>query len=220
MNAAISFTGGSNSPDKDGVVGTLAILLGDLKLRASTTTTPAPVIGPNSLADLSLSLSLEKPGSFAIDYDVPTKDVRFQFMNSVNVLDKRLNLTYTHARRANLTALDASLLLSPANKVWGSYGFDSRDCKVKYSYVQGGVRTFEPCYDVAGNSWDISVSQRILDGDVIRAFYRTSSKVLGLELLWQGANREGRFKISASMNLAEGLKVPKLSAESTWNFEM
>lgn len=116
-------------------------------------------------------------------------------MNSVNVLDKPLHLTYTHARRANLTALDGSLVLNPASKVWGRYGFGSGDCKVKYSYVQGGVRTFEPCYDVAKDSWDISVSQRIFDGDVIRAFYRTSSKVLGLELLWQGMNRDGRFKV-------------------------
>ena len=27
-------------------------------------------------------------------------------------------------------------------------------------------------------------------------------------------------QITASMNLAEGLKMPKLSAESTWNFEV
>lgn len=95
----------------------------------------------------------------------------------------------------NQTALDATLLIDSANKLSGSYGFGSGDCKVKYSYVHGGLRTFEPCYDVAKNSWDISVSQRILDGDVIRAFYRTSSKVLGLELLWQGLNRDGRFKV-------------------------
>ncbi|PON67480.1 Outer envelope pore protein 24B [Parasponia andersonii] len=217
MNAAISFTGGSNT-DKEGVVGTLALNAGDVRLGASTTT--PSVLGGPTLDDLSLSLSLEKPGSFIIDYDVPNRDVRFQFMNRVNVLNKQLNLTYTHSRAVNKTALDATLLIDSANKISGSYGFGSGDCKIKYSYLQGGLRTFEPCYDLAKNSWDISVSQRVLDGDVIRAYYRTSSKVLGLELLWQGLNRDGRFKITASMNLAEGLKMPKLSAESTWNFEV
>ena len=126
------------------------------------------------------------------------QDIRFQFMNSVNVMNKQLNLTYTHTRAVNQTALDATLLIDSANKLWGSYGFGSGDCKVKYSYVQDGLRTFEPCYDIAKNSWDISVSQRVLDGDFIRAFYRTSSKVLGLELLWQGLNKDGRFKVHKS----------------------
>ncbi|KAL5553970.1 hypothetical protein UlMin_041371 [Ulmus minor] len=216
MNAAISFTGGSNT-NKEGVLGTLSLNAGDLKLRASTTT-PTVVGGPTT-GDLSLSLSVEKPAFFLIDYDVPNKDVRFQFMNRVNVLDKHLSFTYTHSKRSNRTALDATLLVNPANKLWGSYSFDSGDCKLKYSYVQGS-RTFEPCYDLSKNSWDISVSQMIFDGDVIKGFYRTSSKDLGLELLWQGLNRDGRFKITASINLAEGLKMPKLSAESTWNFEV
>ncbi|XP_062111723.1 outer envelope pore protein 24B, chloroplastic-like isoform X2 [Humulus lupulus] len=192
MNAAISFTGGSNTA-KEGVVGTVALNAGDVRLRASTTT-PAVLGGPG-LPDLSLSLSVEKPGAFVIDYDVPNQDVRFQFMNRVNVLNKQLNLTYSHTMAVNQNALDATLLIDSTNKLWGSYGLGSGDCKVKYSYVQGGLRTFEPCYDVIKNSWDISVSQRILDGDVIRAFYGTSSKVLGLELLWQGLNRDGRFKV-------------------------
>lgn len=72
MNAAISFTGGTDSHNKDGVVGTVAVSAGELKLRASTTT-PAVIGAPTSLADLSLALSVEKPGEFLIDYDIPSR---------------------------------------------------------------------------------------------------------------------------------------------------
>ncbi|KAL5566358.1 hypothetical protein UlMin_029522 [Ulmus minor] len=95
MNAAISFTGGSNT-NKEGVLKILSLNVSDLKLRASTTI-PTVIGGPTS-SDLSLSLSVEKPTFFLIDYDVPNKDVRFQFMNIVNVLDKHLSFTYTHTK--------------------------------------------------------------------------------------------------------------------------
>uniref|UniRef100_A0A803QP09 Uncharacterized protein n=1 Tax=Cannabis sativa TaxID=3483 RepID=A0A803QP09_CANSA len=85
-------------------------------------------------------------------------------MNRVNVLNKQLNLTYNHTRAANQTALDATLLIDLTNKLLGSYGFGSGDCKLKYNYVYGGLRTFEPCYEFTKNFWDKTVSQRILDG--------------------------------------------------------
>lgn len=117
-------------------------------------------------------------------------------MNKMKVFDKQLNLTYSHSRTENRIGLNATLLLDSANKLWGSYGFGSGDCKVKYSFVQGGIRTIEPCYDFSNNSWDISVSQRVLDGDLMKAFYKTSSKVLGLEWSSQSlSNQGGRFKV-------------------------
>lgn len=140
-------------------------------------------------------------------------------MNTVRVLDKQLNLTYTHARGDNRTALDGTLVLGSANKLSANYAFDSGNAKLKYSYVHGGLTTFEPCYDFAKNSWDFAVSQRVDDGDVLRASYQTSSRVLGLDWL-KSSMSNGSFKVSASVNLAEESKVPKITAESTWNFEM
>lgn len=58
--------------DKLGVVGTLAVDAGDFRLLASATDTT--FVGGPSLN--GLSLSIEKPGSFFIDYDVP-KQVHF-----------------------------------------------------------------------------------------------------------------------------------------------
>ncbi|KAM7524182.1 hypothetical protein LguiA_014084 [Lonicera macranthoides] len=198
-----------------GGVGTLVVNGGDVRLRASMTDDTFSS-GPSLNG---LSLSLEKPGSFIIDYNVPKKDVRFQFMNSVRVLDKPLNLTYSHARGDNRTALDGTLVLDPANKFSANYAFDSGNCKLKYSYVHTGLTTFEPSYDVAKNSWDFAVSQRVYGDDVLKASYQASSKVLALDWL-RNSMYNGSFKVSATLNLAEELKIPKITAESTWNFDV
>lgn len=109
-------------------------------------------------------------------------------------MEKPLSLTYSHSRRSNRLAVDAGLTLNSVNKLWASYGFGSGDCKLKYTFVHGGATTFEPCYDVAANAWDVSLSRRNLDGDVARAYYRTTDKVLGLDMIWQGMNN-GQFKV-------------------------
>lgn len=141
-------------------------------------------------------------------------------MNSIRVLGKQLNTTYTHSRRENSLWLDGMLAIDSSNKVSANYKFGSGIRKLKYSYSQlGGIRTVEQCYDVSENSWDFAVSQRVYGNDVAKASFRTSSKVLGLE--WSRASPfSGSFKVKASLNLAEESKIPKLSAESTWDFDM
>ncbi|KAK9129922.1 hypothetical protein Sjap_010409 [Stephania japonica] len=206
---------GRYNPDKSNAAASLAFNAGDVKLKASIT--EAAIVNGPSLN--GLLLSVEKPGSFIVDYDVPKKDFRFQFMNSVSVLNKSLRLNYIHWRGQNRTLLDGTLVFDSSNKVSANYAFGSGNCKLKYTYQHGGVRTFEPCYDLSSNSWDFAVSQRVFGDDVFRASYQTSSKVLGLE--WcRDSKVNGQFKILASLNLAEEVKMPKLSAESTWNFEM
>lgn len=201
--------------EKSNASAALTINAGDVKLRASMT--DATVVNGPSLN--GLALSLDKPGCFLISYDVPKTDVRFQFMNTVRVSNKPLNLTYSHSWRDNRTALDGTLILDPANKVSASYAFGSNNCKMKYTYVHGGVRTFEPCYDFIKNSWDFAVSHKVYGDDVLRATYQTSSKLLGLE--WARYSKTtGSFKISASLNLEGEIKSPKLSAESSWDIEM
>ncbi|CAM8983430.1 unnamed protein product [Rhodiola kirilowii] len=78
--------------DKNTGAATVAFGVGDVKLRA--TLTDATVANGPSMN--GLALAVEKPGFFIVDYNVPKKDFRFQFMNSVKVLQKPLNLTYIH----------------------------------------------------------------------------------------------------------------------------
>ncbi|XP_057528550.1 outer envelope pore protein 24A, chloroplastic-like [Amaranthus tricolor] len=202
--------------DKTGATSAITANAGELKLKASLSDITSSTVPSFS----NLSFSVEKPGSFFIDYDVPKQDVRFQFMNSGRVLDKQLNLTYTHSIKENNCWMDGMLMIDSSNKLSANYKFDCGLSKLKYCYSQGGgVRTFESCYAVADKSWDFAVSQRVCGNDLVRASYQTSSKNLGLAWLTT-SSFGGCFKVSASVNLAEESKIPKLSAESTWDLDM
>ncbi|KAG4953457.1 hypothetical protein AAZX31_14G073400 [Glycine max] len=208
---------GKYDVDKNGAAfANIAVNAGDVKFRASVT--EATFINGPSLT--GLALAVEKPGSFIVDYNVPKKDFRFQFMNTVRVGERPLNLTYAHSRGDNRTVLDGTFVYDSANKVSANYALDSGNCKLKYTYVHKGLTTFEPAYDVAKNTWDFAVSRRVYGGDdTLRASYQTSSRVLGVEWSRNPKHTAG-FKIVASVNLAEEFKAPKLVAETTWNFEM
>ncbi|KAJ1419715.1 outer envelope pore protein 24, chloroplastic [Sesbania bispinosa] len=189
MKAALK---GKYDIDKNGgAAATIAVNAGDVKLRASIT--DATFINGPSLT--GLALAVEKPGAFIIDYNVPKKDFRFQFMNTVRVAEKPLNLTYSHSWADNRTILDGTLVFDPANKVSANHALGSGNCKLKYSYVHQGLTTFEPSYDVAKNSWDFAVSRRVYGDDLFKATYQTTSKVLGLE--WsRNSKQTGCFKIN------------------------
>jgi len=122
------------------------------------------------------------------------QDFRFQFMNAVKVVDKPLNLTYIHSRGDKRTILDGTLVIDSANKISANYMVGTEICKLKYTYVHRGLMTFEPCYDLAKNSWDFAVSQKVYSDDVLKATYQTSSKNLGLE--WSTNSKlNGNFKV-------------------------
>ncbi|XP_074273273.1 outer envelope pore protein 24, chloroplastic-like [Silene latifolia] len=196
-------------------VSTLAIPAGDFKLKASMTDATF-IKGPSFNG---LSLSLEKPGSFILDYDVPKQDFRFQFMNSIRILETPLNMTYIHNRGANRTVLDGTLVLGSSNKVSANHMMGSKNGKFKYTYVHQGLTTFEPSYDLGKNSWDFALSRRVYGDDLLKASYQTANNNLGLE--WsRNSKTTGCFKISAIFNLAEEVKMPKLMAESTWNIDI
>ncbi|KAE8714412.1 Outer envelope pore protein 24 [Hibiscus syriacus] len=193
---------------------TVAVNAGDVKLLASMS--DANIIRGPRLNNLTFTI--EKPGSFIIDYDVPNKDFRFQFMNSIRVGEKPLKLTYNHDHGGHRTVMDGALVLDPANKVSASYIFGTRNVKVKYSYVHGGDSTYEPCYDLGNNVWDFSVSKRLCD-DVFKGTYQSWTRDFALE--WSRNSKfNGKFKISATVNLAGESKVPKIFAESTWDLDM
>lgn len=201
--------------DKNGAAATIGVSAGELKLRASITDATV-VKGPSMNG---LVLAVEKPGFFIVDYNVPKKDFRFQFMNSVRIAEKRLNMTYIHSQGDNRTILEGALVIDPANKLSANYLLGPGNCKLKYTYVHKGVTTFEPSYDLSKNAWDFAVARNVYGDDVLKATYQTTSKALGLE--WsRNSKLNGCFKISASLNLNEESKVPKLTAESTWNFDM
>jgi hypothetical protein len=127
--------------------------------------------------------------------------VRFQFMNSALVYDKRLSLTYTHstsldATAASRTALDCALAIDLANKVSLSHTLGSGGCRVKYTYAHGTDRltTIEPVFDTKANAWEFAVTRKFQGGDAVKATYHASNKLLGLE--WNKDSKPGAsFKV-------------------------
>ncbi|TYI75529.1 hypothetical protein E1A91_D06G011500v1 [Gossypium mustelinum] len=205
---------GRYANEKNTAGATLVINAGDVKLRASMS--DATFVDGPSLN--GLTLAVEKPGFFIVDYDVPKKDFRFQFMNTVRVAEMPLKLTYSHSRGDNRTAVEGAFMFDSANTVSANYLLGTRNCKLKYSYVHGGDTTFEQCYDWGKMAWDFAISRRVYD-DVFKATYQTSNSDLALE--WSRNSKfNGTFKISAYMNLAEESKNPKIIAESSWDLEI
>lgn len=210
----VSLTGRHNKDVTD-AVGTITVDGGDVKLKASISDASF-VRGPPLNG---LTLSLEKPSAFSINYDFPTRDMRFQFLNTVRVMERTLRMMYTHCKGKNQTALDGMLEIDSSNKLCANYGFESRNCKLKYSYTHKGLTTIEPTYDFSTNSWDFALSQKVYANDVVRASYNSSSKILGLDWM-RNSDLNGAFKISASVNLAEESRIPTISAESILNFNV
>ncbi|KAH9300398.1 hypothetical protein KI387_011981, partial [Taxus chinensis] len=168
---------------------TLSLNAGDLKLKA-TCTDSTFVKGPSLNG---IALGVEKPGFFMIDYDLPKKAARFQFMSSAKLAGKQLKLTYIHAQKANMTVLDGNLAFDPSNKLSAKYSFASGSGQLKYSYIHHGDRTFEPAYDFGTNSWNFSMSQKVYGADTLKTSYETSKKTLGLE--WTRESKDaGSFK--------------------------
>lgn len=115
-------------------------------------------------------------------------------MNSIRVLDKPLNLNYIHFNNDNRTLVDGTLVFDSANKVTVNHMLGSGNAKLKYTYVHGGVTTFEPSYDLAKDTWDFAVSRRVYGDDVFRASYQTQSKALGVD--WTRSSKiNGSFKV-------------------------
>ncbi|CAN6280516.1 unnamed protein product [Urochloa humidicola] len=215
--------------DKATAATTLAVpAAGDLRLKASATEA-AFANGPSLRG---LTLTLEKPGAFLVDLKPHNQDVRFQFMNSALLLDKRLSLTYTHSTSLapvpadapappSRTALDCSLTFDPANKLNLSHSLGSGGCRLKYTYAHGADRltTIEPLFDTNKNAWEFAITKKFQGGDAIKGTYHASNKLLGLE--WtRDSKAGGSFKVATTFDLSDQSKAPKLIAESTWNHEI
>ncbi|GAB2219014.1 hypothetical protein Droror1_Dr00006639 [Drosera rotundifolia] len=208
----------NDKPVATSAVSTIAVPVGDDGLKFSASVTDSTFSNGPSLN--GLLLSLQKPGSFSVNFDIPKKDFRFQFMERVRVWEKPLNLTYVHSVGENRTAVEGTLVFDPENKVSASHTLgQGRNGRLKYSYVHGGVTTVEPSYDLGKNAWDFAVARKVWESDVVRASYQTGNKNLGLE--WSRNSKvNGSFKIAAIFNLAEELRLPKLVAESTWSVDL
>lgn len=123
------------------------------------------------------------------------QDFKFMFMNTIRISDKPLNMVYSHSRGDQRTMLDGTLVIDSANKVSANHVLGSGNCKLKYTFVHGGVTTFEPSYDLAKDSWDFAVSRKVYADHVLKAVYQTSNQ--NLQLDWSTKSKMiGSYKVS------------------------
>lgn len=101
--------------------------------------------------------------------------------------------SYSYRRGDRRKVIDGTLAFDSSNKVSATYVFGSRNCKLKYSYVVGGVTTLEPCYDLGKNVWDFAISRRVSE-NVFKATYQTRGRNLVLEWL-RNSLFNGTFKV-------------------------
>ncbi|MCO5574255.1 hypothetical protein L7F22_028037 [Adiantum nelumboides] len=201
-------------PSAQAASATLSVGFGELKLKASCTDRTFE----DGLSLAGVSLGVERPGLFMIDYDLPQQAARFQFMNAAKVYGKQLKLTYIHPQKANATLVESTLSFDPANKLTGKYSFHSGKGSLKYSYVHSSGVTLEPSYDFHSESWSFAAFQKFADQNTLKASYETSKKLVGLE--WTRESKEtGFFKVTCNFNANEN-KAPRLSLEKTWNLEI
>ncbi|KAI9074690.1 hypothetical protein K1719_043344 [Acacia pycnantha] len=200
----------------------LATAGSEIKLLATVTEASILNKGPSLEG---VVLALEKPDAFKVDYHVLKRDCHFKFMNTIRVLEKPLKFTYKHEWcDKSTTDLDATLELDNDNKVSANCTLgcseDKNKCKFKYKHHHNkGLTTLKPSYEVVHNVWDFAVSHKIYDINTLKASYNTSNQNLGLK--WSLASKHNAtFKIKASLNLGEKLKVPSVVAETTFNFEI
>ncbi|KAL0360695.1 UNVERIFIED_CONTAM: Outer envelope pore protein 24, chloroplastic [Sesamum radiatum] len=208
-------------PEKAAAGATVAFKFRDLRLRTSISDTV--FVDGTSLNDFSVAL--EKPGFFSVDFNIPKKDYEFKFSHDLKLGGKPLNLSYTRTKSDVIqgdarTILEGILLMDSANKVSVNHVPEAGIMKLGYTYEHRGLTTFEPSYDVLKNSFELAVSHRVHGDNVLRAMLDTSSKTLGVELSQSSKLNGPAFKILASFNLADEQKMPKLYAETTWDFEM
>ncbi|KAG1366958.1 putative Outer envelope pore protein 24B, chloroplastic [Cocos nucifera] len=107
-------------------------------------------------------------------------------MNSVKVLKKTVDLTYTHARGENRTAVEGAVALDAGNKIAVSNVLGTDEWKVRYAYTHGALQrtVIEPCYDVKANAWDFALTRKFERGHAVKATFRPRSQALDLE--WTG----------------------------------
>ncbi|TYI28997.1 hypothetical protein ES332_A05G284700v1 [Gossypium tomentosum] len=203
MNASLR---GRHANCKSTAADYAAVNAGDVKLRASMT--DARIVNSPSLN--GLTFAIKKPGFYRY---VPQK-----LMNTFRFAKNPLKLSYGRKREDKRTVVDGALVFNSGSQVSASYMIGTRNCKLKYSYLHGGVTTLEPCYDLGKNVWGFAISRRLYD-NVFKATYHTWSKNLALEWL-RNHVFNGTFKMSASVNLAEESRDPKFIAETTWELEM
>ncbi|XP_042397341.1 outer envelope pore protein 24B, chloroplastic-like [Zingiber officinale] len=215
-----SFTGKYETDAKAGKGSTTLSVgtnVGEAKLKAlATIALEAADYSPPSFA-----FSLSKPDSFSIRYSPEKKDgdppnLRFKFMNSMNVMGGRVNMAYHHAVQERKTKVKSLVEFNDEHKMAVKHLVGTKDCELRYKFAPRRFTVVEPSYKLASREWAVALSRSFESGDVLKGSFDVKDRKVGLE--WSRTSKErGTFKISGSLVKKDNEIKPQLMAQTTWS---
>ncbi|XP_074573911.1 outer envelope pore protein 24B, chloroplastic-like [Curcuma longa] len=193
--------------------------VGEAKLKASATNCFA--LEADSYSPPSFAFSLSKPDSFSIRYSPEKKDgdppdLRFKFMNSMNVMGRRVNLAYHHAVQEKKMKVKSLVELNDEHKLAVKHLVGTKDCELRYKFAPHRFVLVEPSYKLESKAWAVAVSKSFESGDVLKGSYEVEDGKVGLQ--WSRTSKEkGTFKVCGSLVRKNNEILRQLMAQATWS---
>ena len=133
----------------------------------------------NGLSRNGVSVAFRRRGAFEAAYDVENDGPSFRFLSQADVLDRTVDLKYTHELRGKRTnTLEAGFDVDDKTRLHLKYdltgGFDRPDLKslsVRARYQHNDDWAVEPQYALGAESFSCAVEHRLDADNHVRAHY-------------------------------------------------
>lgn len=196
---------------------TLGFWVDDVKLKLGITEKAFKDV--NSAKE-DLEIGIEKPGHFALEHHLHKKHTRFQFHSHADVFSKHVRMTFVHHIMAfPVTTIEASTSLDKHNKVIVKHNLAKKLPLVKYEYITKEY-LIEPQFDFGAgrkDAWGLAVKLGHGRKNFAKVSYSNHKKEAELEL-HKKIDDGGPLKISATIDLDNVKKTPRLVIEKEWKF--
>lgn len=169
-----------------------------------------------------------KNGRFEVNYDVSAHAPSLKLNTHVTLNEKRIDLVYRNALKANSSSLEAKVSVDDNNSASLTYdlsNFDKpnhRSCAVKWTYTSGDLE-LSPAYNLGTESLSISGKYQVDDDNSLKLDYDMNSSNATLE--WtntSGSGGGGDLRVTAKTNLADSnsaKQMPTMVIEKTWTID-
>lgn len=169
------------------------------------------------------------PGSRILSHDQANHAPSLRLNSHVNVRDKRVNLIYRNAIKANASSLEATFALDDNNTaglVYDLSGFDKPNHKavtLKYTYRQGDLEV-TPMYNMGTETASLTGTYTIDAENKLEVGYDMNSNMGSL--CWtnsSGTGGGGDIRVTARANLADSnaaKQMPTMLIEKTWSVDV
>jgi len=169
-----------------------------------------------------------KNDRFELNYDVSGHAPSLKLNTHVTLNDKRVDLVYRNALKANASSLEAIVSVDDNNSASLTYDLSNYDrpnhraCAVKWTYTSGDLE-ISPAYNLGSESLSVSGTYQVDDDNKLKLTYDMNTSNGTLE--WtntSGSGGGGDLKVTAKANLADSntaKQMPTMVIEKTWTID-